>query len=229
MNINKSRLKLLQLLKFFGTFLFAYILGCYTIKEELFPYNVYVDWKNPIHKNILSSNELFELVKKGGLVIQFRHTHRDRSAIPLITSSVDRNYLCIDGANLSSLGRSQAKWIKFNMQEHMIPIGEIFSSPACRLKQMTEILFPDKNVTFSDLLFYNRILNETELNEKKVLIKELLSKPIIDSSNRFIMGHQGTYHTPGFALPEGHAFIYKPLGNGSFDFLGTIELSTWLP
>ena len=169
------------------------------------------------------------MVKKGGFVIQFRHTHRDRFAIPIITSTVDRNYSCTDGASLSSLGKSQAKWIKLNMKEHMIPIGEIFSSPACRLKQMTEILFPDKNVTFTDLLFYDRILNETEISEKKLLIRELLSRPIIDSTNRFIMGHQGTYHTPGFALPEGHAFVYKPLGNGSFDFLGTIELSTWLP
>ena len=117
--------------------IFAYILGCYTIKRELFPYNFYREWKDSQHQHqIHSSKELFELIKKGGHVIQFRHTHRDRLSIPVIPASVDLNYSCVNGANLTTLGKEQAKWIKVNMEKHKIQLGEIYSSPACRLRQM---------------------------------------------------------------------------------------------
>ena len=210
--------------------IFAYILGCYTIKRELFPYNFYREWKDSQHQHqIHSSKELFELIKKGGHVIQFRHTHRDRLSIPVIPASVDLNYSCVNGANLTTLGKEQAKWIKVNIEKHKIPLGEIYSSPACRLRQMNEIIFPDQNVSYSELLLYDRILSEEQVSLKRDFVRELLSEPIADSSNRYIMGHQGTYHPIGYNLPEGHAFVYKPLGNNSFEFLGTIDLVTWLP
>jgi hypothetical protein len=210
----------------------SYILGCYTIKHELFPYSVYREWKDSRYqpnKKIRSSKELFELIKGGGYVIQFRHTHRDRLSIPVIPPSVDLNYSCVDGASLTSLGKEQARWIKLNMKKHKIPLGEIYSSPACRLRQMCQIIFSDQNVIYSQLLFYDRILVEEQVSKKKNYIRKLLSEPISDCCNRYIMGHQGTYHPIGYNLPEGHAFVYKPLGNNSFEFLGTIDLVTWLP
>jgi len=225
-----TKLALIQALKFSAIFITAYILGLYTAKHKLFPYGLLGNGKDSqLKRQIQSSKELFELVKGGGHVIQFRHTHRDRFSIPVIPSSVDLNYSCEDGANLTSLGKEQAKWIKVNMKKHKIPVGEIYSSPACRLKQMNEIIFSDQNVTFSDLLLYDRILSREQVSKKKDFVRQLLTRPISDSSNRFIMGHQGTYHPIGYDLPEGHAFVYKPLGNNSFEFLGTIELATWLP
>lgn len=221
---------LFSTLKFSVISFSAYVLGCCTIKYELFPYNFYREWKDSQHQpQIHSSKELFELIKKGGHVIQFRHTHRDRLSIPVIPASVDLNYSCVNGANLTTLGKEQAKWIKVNMEKHKIPLGEIYSSPACRLRQMNEIIFPDQNVSYSELLLYDRILSEEQVSLKRDFVRKLLSEPIADSSNRYILGHQGTYHPIGYDLPEGHAFVYKPLSNNSFEFLGTIDLVTWLP
>ena len=150
-------------------------------------------------------------------------------AIPVIPASVDLNYSCLDGANLTTLGIEQAKWIKINIERNNIPVGEIHSSPACRLRQMNEIIFPEKDITYSDFLLYDRILTKEQVIQKKIYLNLLLTKPIPNSTNRFIMGHQGTYHPKGYDLPEGHAFIYKPIDDKSFTFLGTIELVTWLP
>ncbi len=44
-----------------------------------------------------------------------------------------------------------------------------------------------------------------------------------------MMNHQNTFHPLGENLLEGHAFIYKPLGDSTFDFPGSIDLVTWLP
>lgn len=220
----------------------AYILGCFTIKYELFPYNIYRKWKinnyndnNLLAKNLiensskLTSEQLFEMIQSGGYVIQFRHTHRNRLSMPKVPSAVDLNFSCEDGANLSSLGIEQSKWIKINIDKHKILACEVHSSPACRLKEMCEIIFPDENVIFSDLLFYDRVLTEEQIKNKINYVTRLLSEPILNSKNRFIMGHQGTYHPTAHNLPEGHSFVYKPLGNNKFKFLGTINLVTWLP
>lgn len=208
----------------------AYALGCFTIKYELFPYNIYKKWKvRNYNDNNLSSKQLFDLVKKGGYVIQFRHTHRDRLSMQKVRSAVDLNYSCENGANLSTLGIEQARWIKLNIDKHKILADEVHSSPACRLKKMCQIIFPDEQVTFSDLLFYDRVLTEEQISNKIKYVTQLLSEPILNSKNRFIMGHQGTYYPTTFDLPEGHSFVYKPLGNNKFKFLGTIDLVTWLP
>ena len=210
----------------------SYIIGCLTIKYELFPYNLYksqfIVGSQP-EVEFHESEPLFNLIKKGGYVIQFRHTHRNRLAIPVIPASVDLNYSCLDGANLTTLGIEQAKWIKINIERNNIPVGEIHSSPACRLRQMNEIIFPEKDITYSDFLLYDRILTKDQVIQKKIYLNLLLTKPIPNSTNRFIMGHQGTYHPKGYDLPEGHAFIYKPIDDKSFTFLGAIELVTWLP
>jgi hypothetical protein len=206
----------------------TYVVGCLTIKYELFPYNLYKKWQLS-NSSRLSSQQLFDLLKKGGYVVQWRHTHRNRLSMEKIPSSVDLNYSCADGANLTSLGIEQAKWIKLNLDKNKILAGEVHSSPACRLKQMCEIIFPNENVNFSDLLFYDRILTEKQIKSKIKHITRLLSEPISNSKNRFIMGHQGTYHPTKYDLPEGHSFVYKPLGNNQFKFLGTIDLVTWLP
>ena len=208
----------------------SYILGAFTIKYEMFPYQLYKSWKHsPYDIERTSSKELFASIQKGGYVIQFRHTHRDRLSIAKISADIDLKSACDDGANLTSLGREQAKWIKINMEQHQIPTGEVFSSPACRLKEMNEIMFPDQAITYSKLLLYDRILSPEAVAQKQVYIKGLLSEPTEKGSNRYIMGHQGTFHPPGESLPEGHAFIYKPLGDDSFDYLGSIDLVTWLP
>lgn len=220
----------------------AYILGCFTIKYQLFPYNIYKKWeirifnddnllaKNLIeHSSKLTSEQLFDLIQNGGYVIQFRHTHRDRLLMPKVPSTVDLNFSCENGANLSSLGKEQAKWIKQNIDKHKILAGEVHSSPACRLKEMCEIIFPNENVIFSNLLFYDRVLTDEQIKNKINFLNRLLSEPILNSKNRFIMGHQGTYHPIAFDLPEGHSFVYKPLGNKKFKFLGSIDLKTWLP
>ena len=210
----------------------TYLLGCLTIKYELFPYSLYKSqYIVGSHPNVevLKSGALFKLIQKGGYVIQFRHTHRNRLAIPIIPAPVDLNYSCIDGANLTSLGIEQAKWIKINLEHNNIPVGEIYSSPACRLRQMNEVIFENKKINYSDLLLYNRILTREQIIQKKVYLNLLLSKTISDSSNRFIMGHQGTYQPNGYPLPEGHAFVYRPLGDNRVNYLGTIDLATWLP
>ncbi len=208
----------------------SYLLGAFTIKYEMFPYQLYKSWKrSPYDTKRKSSQELFTSIQNGGYVIQFRHTHRDRLSIAKIPADIDLKYACDDGANLTSLGKEQAKWIKINMDQHKIPKGEVFSSPACRLKEMNEIMFPDHDITYSKLLLYDRILSPDIVSKRQAYIRYLLSKPTNKGSNRYIMGHQGTFHPPGENLLEGHAFIYKPLGDSNFDFLGSIDLVTWLP
>ena len=214
------------------TSIFAYILGCLTIKYNLFPYSIYKNWKytevSPF-KKILESEVLFEMIKKGGYVIQFRHTHRDRMSMPKVPLEVDLNYSCDEGANLSVLGKEQAKWIRSNLIKFKIPIEEIYSSPSCRLKEMAEILFPSTSVNYSNLLFYDRVLNEHQKIQKKDFIQELLSRPLSGANNRFILGHQGTFRPSGKDLKEGHAHVYKPNSNNRFEYLGEINLSTWIP
>jgi hypothetical protein len=220
----------------------SYIGGCFTIKYQLFPYNRYREWKNNQFKNDnllvkdlvgnsskLTSEQLFDLIKDGGYVIQFRHTHRDRISMPTIPSDVDLNYSCDDGANLSALGKEQAKAIRSNLTNFKIPIEKIYSSPACRLKEMSEILFPDTSINYSRLLFYDRVLNEEQITQKKNFIHEILSRPLSSAKNRFILGHHGTYNPGDNTLAEGHAFIYKPNSYNGFEYLGEINLSTWIP
>lgn len=97
------------------------------------------------------------------------------------------------------------------MLRHKFPPGKVYASPTCRTQQMAEIMFPDNNTTYSGLLLYDRILSLKQITEKRKFITTLLSAPVKKSTNRYILGHQGTYGPIGYDLPEGHSLFTNPL------------------
>ena len=229
MNINKSRLKLLQLLKFFGIFLSAYILGCYTIKKELFPYNIYIDWKYSDHIQKLppqklkffgqipgygigfqSKPEFIDLdsnlsvidLNRGGHVIVIRHTLRDNKEGPDLWS-MDRNGMPGKGASLNAKGIKDAKMINDVINKLRIPIGEVYSSPSHRTTQVAEIAFGAKNYTKKIELIYQPMMTFEEKSFYDTELIKLISEPIKDGKNRVLSAHNNTLERLGIeGLPS---------------------------
>jgi len=169
---------------------------------------------------------LVERLRKGGLVLFFRHA--DTRGMPC-----DRSFRVGDRQgqrNISPEGREQSKRIGVALHELRIPFTlPVLAGPVFRARDTAELAFTPSNVRVTDSLLADDYAGGRlgwVLDEHR----RLFSEPVASGTNRVLVGHR----TPailvlgssvgGKAFPEGAALVIEP-GERSPRVLGIIMLA----
>jgi len=168
----------------------------------------------------------------GGYVVYFRHAKRDKVASVTELWEIDSNNSCKPGGSLNSQGRDESRSIKDKMEELSIPAGEAYSSPTCRTKQMSEIIFGDDFKVTSGIapVWINKNKKKDAYYEELI---ELLKKPVPQGVNRFLISHGGVLNEKTvqmkITLQQSDAAVFKPHpgSENGFEFLGIIPKKFW--
>jgi phosphohistidine phosphatase SixA len=170
--------------------------------------------------------ELVERLRKGGLVLFFRHA--DTRGMPC-----DRSFRVGDREgqrNISSDGREQSLRIGQVLRELRVPIAlPVFAGPVYRARDTAELAFGTANVEVTESLLaddYSGARLDWVLAEHR----RLFSAPVKAGTNRVLVGHR----TPaimvlgqtvgGKAFPEGSALVIEP-GQSGARVLGILMLA----
>lgn len=169
--------------------------------------------------------EVVQSLRNGGYVIFLRHALSNTTE----HDSVDRLVLgdCTTQRNLTAAGRMQAIEIGKEIRRLGIPIAEVLASPYCRTANTAELAFVNHVVV-------NALVNTTNLlpDEKGTIVaelKELLGKVVLPGGNRVLVSHSASLaDSVGiFPKPEGVIVVFRPNGDGSVTYIGTILPTDW--
>ena len=168
-----------------------------------------------------TSNTDFTLAdaRAGGLVLACRHaitdrTRRDAQRVDFADPATQRV--------LSATGEAQARRLGEVIRSRRIPIGDVLASPYARTRD-------------SAVLAFGRVEERRELfgggQQKRRTIREWLSTPPSDATNRVLMTHQGVLYSalPGVergSIREGDCVVVRP-GGGSFTVLERMGPDEW--
>jgi phosphohistidine phosphatase SixA len=170
--------------------------------------------------------ELIEQLRAGGYVLYLRHGATDTSR-PDRVPSVDLDD-CSTQRPLTEEGARIVAEVGKAIRKARIPVGEIFSSPLCRAKESALAAF-GANFVIDNLLMYTA--NMTTEEKKPVIDKThaLLSAPVSAGTNRVLVAHAPNLMDliGYFPKPEGTLVVFKPLGDGGFEYLGNIAPEQW--
>ena len=164
----------------------------------------------------LSGPAIVEALRRGGLVIYFRHTATDFSR----RDDAMKGYGdCANQRLLSAQGRTDAKLLGQRIRALKLPIGEVLASPMCRTMEHATLRFGRATPTPE--------LREADAGDYPGL-KRLLAQPVAKASNRWIVGHGIPFRiaTGEPQLGEGEAVVLRP-GSTHWTVLARIRVDQW--
>jgi hypothetical protein len=164
----------------------------------------------------LSGPAIVEALRRGGLVIYFRHTATDFSRRDDAMKGYDD---CANQRLLSAQGRADATLLGQRIRALKLPIGEVLASPMCRTMEHASLTF-------------GRALPTPELREADAGdypgLRQLLAKPVAKGANRWVVGHGTPFRiaTGEPQLAEGEAVVIRP-GSTQWAVLARITIDQW--
>jgi phosphohistidine phosphatase SixA len=183
----------------------------------------------PVFVEILAQPSIMKDLRAGGLVLYMRHGNTDNSK-PDAVPKVDLND-CATQRPLNEEGRQVAAMIGKYMHAARIPIAEVIHSPLCRARESAQLAFGylgDKLRQEPNLMYVG---NFTSLEKAPVLAmtRQLVSTPVPAGTNRVLVAHAPNMADlmGYFVKPEGTVVVLRPLGDGRFDYLGSIHPAMW--
>lgn len=169
-----------------------------------------------------------DIVKRGGYILYFRHAHREKwidvamyDAMEAIDNLDASELYFKDAVCLSKMGLIQAKMMGEFLKKIEIPIGQIITSPSCRARQTSELLFGSVG-KIDNLLLHPGPYNE-QLKDFRNSIKNLiLSLETQTGKNTILSAHNGVikrgifdevYKDINYNLEEGGFYVMKKINN----------------
>lgn len=166
---------------------------------------------------------LAQKLRQGGYVVLMRHAITDYNQFDMNPVNLEN---CEGQRNLSQAGRDQSAAIGQAIRSLSIPVGKVYSSQFCRCIETAELAF-GKYETRARLSSYMQVTDEEKI-QRVNYIKELLGTPPEQQTNTFLITHSYMLQqASGIALQEGWAAVFKPDGDGQFQFIATISSSRW--
>ena len=146
--------------------------------------------------------ELATALRSGGYVIYFRHAATDFSKND---ASMTRYADCSTQRMLSAQGRTDARDMGKRIAALKLPIGQALASPMCRTMESAQLIL-GRATAQNDI-------REGALGDYPGL-KRLLTSPVANGTNRWIVGHGSPFRTVAGAphLAEGEAAVLRPGG-----------------
>jgi phosphohistidine phosphatase SixA len=169
--------------------------------------------------------ELVEALRGGGYVLYLRHTATDqaeRDQLDLGAALHD----CSRQRNLTDAGREQARRIGEAIRALGIPTGPVVASEYCRTLETARLAF-DRVVP--DPLLTGIALDDEPDRERRVeALRELLSEPPSEGSNRVVVGHvMNLRAAAGIEIDEGETAVFEARGDDGFELAGRIPAAAW--
>ncbi len=169
------------------------------------------------------SSVLGEL-RKGGLVVYFRHAATERSASSDEATDLAK---CETQRNLSAKGREQATQIGKAFRALKIPVGTVTASPFCRARDTAKLAF-DRFTVNDDL----RSASGADAGETKRFtesLRRMLSTPPANATNAVIVSHNSNLREAAgiWPKPEGVAYVFRPLPEGKFEAIAMVLPGDW--
>lgn len=172
------------------------------------------------------SQELLDQIREGGFVLYLRHGKTDSSIPDQVPIDLDD---CQTQRPLTEEGRAEIRLIGEAIRQLGIPVGEIISSPLCRAKESAAIAFGGDFEVNRDLMYTAHLTTQEKLPIVATTLK-LVSTPVeIEGMNRVLVAHAPNIAEIMDYFPEveGTLIVFKPLGQGEFQYLASILPTDW--
>lgn len=168
-------------------------------------------------------------LQTGGYVLFMRHGITD-SRRPDDLPGLDLDD-CARQRPLTEQGRAQARQLGRYFRQLRIPVHEVIYSPLCRARETAQLAFGRQagRLRSERLLISPVQLAEEEKAASAALTRRLLSTPVPPGSNRVVVAHAPTLveAMAYFVGIEGTVVVIRPLGEGRFEYVGSITPSMW--
>ena len=181
--------------------------------------------------HLLNGERLINELKKGGNVIFFRHFATDYRKIYLDKGRIRHGTIttkellesCDQQRPLSHYGRLQAKSVGYGIRKLNIPVGDILTSPYCRVVEGTRIVFENRKYMIKRNLIY-RAVDYTKSMMNQYMLDEV-SRSF--EKNKVIFSHRTQMDDIAY-IDEGEAFVLKILPEGKFNLIGIVKPEEWM-
>lgn len=169
---------------------------------------------------MLDDRDLVQALRRGGLVLLFRHAATDPAERDL--QPVDFGN-CRTQRNLSETGRAQARATGAGFQSLKIPVGAVWTSPYCRAVETARLAF-GRAQPLADLA-----LSERDDDPRHAALRRLVTQAGPAGMNTILVSHfPNIVLAAGLRPGEGEALIFSP-GDDSAELLARVAPSAWLP
>lgn len=173
-----------------------------------------------------ASAETVKLLRNGGYALYMRHGTTDNSR-PDRFPEVDLKD-CSTQRPLTEEGRKQMARVGEALRKAAIPFGEIRISPLCRVKESAAAAFPGKAVVSDNELMYTANLTSEQKAPILANTRRLLAEPVTAGKNRLLIAHApNLMDLIGYFPKEGTVVIFRPHGEGSFEYIASIPPALW--
>ncbi|MFK7802586.1 MAG: hypothetical protein AB8G95_13210 [Anaerolineae bacterium] len=170
---------------------------------------------NPSVTETTDPEQLADLLIKlqdGGYVIYVRHTHTDRSR-----GDDDVSFgQCDQQRILSDRGRNEALFIRNAYKQLNLPVSRLISTQYCRTLETAVLAFGVPELVL-----------RSDLSDS---LPDYLAAEPEAGTNVMIVAHIGTIRNAiglDDTFEEGDSLVYRPVGDGGFDYVGRIGLYDW--
>ena len=177
-------------------------------------------------KSSMPKEALIKKMKKGGLVLYFRHASTEKDYADQVKADVN------DGSTqrvLSEKGWHEAVHIGNAIRFYNIPVGKVISSEYFRAWQTAWLAFGqyEKNEDLNFLPFAEFTKEQMEKMKKRV-VPFLSTKPE-KGKNTVIVAHDDPFEaaTGIYPDPQGICYVLEPKGKSAFKILGFVEAGAW--
>ena len=169
--------------------------------------------------------ELIDELRQGGFVLYMRHGRTDSSIPDQVPIDIDD---CGTQRPLTDEGREEIRRIGEWMRKAGIPCQEVFCSPLCRARESARLAFSEI-YRVEDKLMYTAHLTSTEKIPVVAKTRELISRPVEPGRNRILVAHAPNLADLMGYFPEteGTVAVFRPLGDGRFQYLASILPGHW--
>jgi broad specificity phosphatase PhoE len=178
----------------------------------------------PAADSLADLSSVLRELRKGGLVIYFRHGPTNQTGSNDEAADVLK---CETQRNLSDAGREQATQIGNAFRELRIPVGTVTTSPFCRTKDTAKLAFG--RFTVDNDLYFAIGADVGETKRFTESLQRRLSTPPAQASNTVIVSHSANLReaTGIWPKPEGVAYVFRPLSGGKFEAIAMILPEDW--
>jgi len=175
-------------------------------------------------RGVLAGAALLEALRGGGYVIYLRHTASN-------PEQVDQDSLilgdCGTQRNLSDQGREQAVAIGEAFRTLGITVSAVIASPYCRARDTARLAFGHADT--SDDLRFSIGAGDVQTAVRAAALRRLLATAPAPGGNSVIVAHTANLKdaTDIWPKPEGVAVIFRPTGNGAFQYVASLAPDDW--
>lgn len=176
-----------------------------------------------------ADDELVQSLRKGGYSIYFRHAKTDWTQQDQISRAGD--WTSCDPKRMRQLaddGRSAARTIGAAIRALGIPIGRVLASPYCRTIETARLMGLGPVDTTTDIMNLRAAAyfggRSAILRRTRFRLTEI--PPV--GTNIILVGHGNVAREATSIYPdEAEAALFRPDGNGGFEFVGRLDAHQW--